>query len=63
MIISVSKEDLLSKLNHLLKGMDVPVFRKLSPKWLSKNLGIRNSKHPRYQEAMQVVTDLIKMGM
>jgi hypothetical protein len=60
---TMSKESLLLKLNQLTRGMDVPAFRRGSPKWLSKNLGIRNSKHKNYQEAMETITELIKIGL
>lgn len=59
----MSKEQLLEKLGQLLRGMDVPVFRKTTPKWLIRNLGIRNGKHPNYPEALEVIKELIKMGM
>ena len=63
MNLEVGKEQLLERLNQITKGMDVPVFRRMAPKWLSQNLGIRNSKHKDYAEAVEIIRELLKIGM
>lgn len=59
----VKKSVLVSQLEEITSTMDVPVFRRIDVYWLSKNLGVRNEKHPRYQEAMEILTTLSKMGV
>lgn len=50
----------LIRLEYLLKGFDVPFYRKTLNKnnliWLDKNLGKRNNENPKFEE----VSDLIK---
>ena len=46
------------ELKKLLRGFDVPAHRKdkTTPqnlRWLVKNLGARNSGHPRYADAVK----------
>lgn len=36
----------------IIQGMDVPEYRKEDVGWLLRNLGIRNSKHPNFQIAI-----------
>lgn len=60
---AVTKDELLEQLMRLTKGMDIPVHRRESPKWLSRNLGVRNSKHPNYLIVVEVVKELVKMGV
>ncbi len=50
-------------LNELLKSMDIPEFRRDITKkenvlWLLRNLGIRNSNHENYSEAMSLLKKL-----
>lgn len=45
-----------NELKSILDTMDVPETRKLDTKWLSRNLFIRNSKHPKFNEAMDLIT-------
>lgn len=59
----VKKSVLVSQLEEITSTMDVPTFRRIDVYWLSKNLGVRNEKHPRYQEAMDILTILSKMGV
>lgn len=54
---------LLVKLNSLLKGMDIPSFRREDPKWLLRNLGTRNLTHPNYEEAIGLIKQLVRMGL
>ena len=56
-------KELLSKLKSLTKTMDIPTFRQDRPHWLSRNMGIRNSEHPNYEEAMEIVKTLVKKGV
>jgi hypothetical protein len=51
-------------LEKLLKTMDLPFNRKkdLNPakiKWLSKRMGVKNSDHPNYKEAMEIIEELV----
>lgn len=50
------------RLEKLLKKMDVPEFRRHSYPWLKRNLAIRNSKHPDFEEASQLIALLIERG-
>lgn len=57
------KKELLKQLVKLVSPMNIPVFRRESPYWLSKNLGIYNSEHKNYNQAMDVIKHLLKMGV
>jgi hypothetical protein len=57
------KDLLLERLRVLTSKMDVPVFRRDSIFWLSKNLGVRNSDHPDFNEAIDIVKKLRRMGI
>jgi hypothetical protein len=59
----VTKEFLLEKLGDLTKKMEIPVFRRQNPRWLSRNLSVRNSKHPNHEEAMVIVKELLRRGI
>lgn len=50
------------QLQEILLTMDVPLFRKSDLRWLSRNLGIRNRQHPKFQEAMKLIQFLMKNG-
>lgn len=56
-------ENMLNRLEHLTKDMDVPEFRRNAVNWLSRNLAIRNSTHPQYPEAKKIVNKLAEMGV
>jgi len=52
------------QLEGILKSMNIPRFRKTKVstpnlRWLARNLGVQNSKHPKYKEAMDLVTFLL----
>ena len=51
---------LLENLQNILETMDVPEMRKTDIRWLSRNLGIRNSNHPNFQDAMNLIKELLK---
>lgn len=56
-------KQLLSKLKSLTKSMDIPTFRQDRPHWLAKNMEVRNSEHPNYEAAMEIVKTLVKKGV
>jgi len=57
------KDLLLKRLRDLTSKMDVPVFRRDSVFWLSRNLGVRNSEHPDFEEAIKIIKKLRRMGV
>ena len=56
-------EALKEKLEELTKSMDIPSFRRKSIPWLNRNLAARNKEHPNFDEARDIVTQLMKMGV
>ena len=54
---------LLDDLEKITKKMDVPEFRRRKVGWLSKNLGERNVTHPQYEEAKELIAELMKQGV
>ena len=56
-------KQLLEKLENLTESMDVPVFRRQDVFWLNKHLEERNSNHKHFQEASQIIEELLKMGV
>ena len=50
------KEERLSK---IVKQMDVPDWKRSNLKWLKKKLGTRNSEHQFFEEAMELIDDLL----
>lgn len=51
----------LIELLDILDTMDVPPKRKEDMRWLSRNLFIRNSKHPKFKKAMELIkTESVK---
>lgn len=59
----IDKQHLLERLDQLTRGMDVPVFRRQNPKWLLRNIGIRNGTHRNFPEALEIVKELVKRGL
>ena len=53
----------LEQLAELTSKMDVPVFRRKDVFWLMKHLATRNATHPKFEEAIQLVETLSKMGV
>jgi hypothetical protein len=47
------------RLQVILNKMDVPILRQNDVRWLSRNLGIRNSAHPDFAEAMRLIKELL----
>lgn len=58
-----STKKLLEQLRELTAGMDLPSFRKEDPKWLLKNLAVRNADHPNFSKARELSKELVKMGL
>lgn len=56
-------EKKMSELATLTKTMDIPDFRRTSIHWLSRNMSIRNSGHKNHERALELVTDLARMGV
>jgi len=50
----------MKRLQKLLKDMDVPKLRRTDVRWLARNLPIRNHSHPKFQEAMDTIKNLLK---
>lgn len=50
----------LNRILELLKDMDVPELRRGDFQWLLRNLYIRNSKHPHYNEVMTLIKEQIR---
>lgn len=50
----------MDQLQELLEDMDVPKRRLTDLQWLKRNLGIRNSSHPDFKEAIDLVVKLIQ---
>ena len=49
--------ELVMSLKTLLDKMDVPEQRKTDFAWLLRNLAIRNSNHPDFQEAINLIKE------
>lgn len=45
----------MKEIENIVKEMDIPSGRISDLNWLSRNLGIRNASHPRFDEAMQLI--------
>lgn len=48
----------MKELQELLHGMDVPENRKNDIGWLNRNLFIRNSVHPNFEQAVVIIKQL-----
>lgn len=53
------KPNNFDKLVVITSTMDVPENKKGDVRWLSRNLGVRNSEHPQFREAMSLVRQLM----
>lgn len=61
----ISTEDKLSKLHTLIRGMDIPDYRKTSTtpdniKWLSRNIQVRNSNHANFNESRTLLVSILR---
>jgi len=48
----------MKELEEILKTMDIPTARLKDTRWLQRNLGIRNSDHPDFKQAMELIKSL-----
>lgn len=62
--MNLESQETIQKLEKLLRKMDIPSNRKYinlnNLKWLHRNLGVRNSSNPDFEEAMKLVNLAIK---
>ena len=49
--------------DELIQGMDLPENRKHDWAWLLRNMWIRNSGHPHFKEAYEIVKQEYKKWM
>lgn len=56
------KDMLWDRLKEVLKYLCVPpyIINKKDINWINRNLSIKNNKHPRLREAMDLVKKIIK---
>jgi len=40
--------------------MDVPEWKRTNLKWLKENLAVRNSEHPLFKEAMELIDEIAR---
>jgi hypothetical protein len=52
--------ELQEQLNKILQTMDVPKSRFSDYNWLLRNLFIRNSEHPNFRKAVDLIKRIIK---
>lgn len=50
----------MKEIENIVRSMDVPEVRISDLGWLSRNLGIRNSSHPKFDEIMKLIKDKFK---
>jgi hypothetical protein len=50
----------LKELKQILTSMDIPKLRINDIPWLSRNLMVRNSKHPLFPKAQKLIKILLK---
>ena len=53
----------LEKLEKLVSKMDVPVYRRRNVRWLQSHLHERNLQHKNYQQAMEIIEELLCNGV
>lgn len=56
----------LERLSRILRKMNLPQHRKnrmtsSNLKWLAKNLSVKNSDHPDYQEALDIIKAQVRI--
>jgi hypothetical protein len=57
-----------TKLVELLRTMELPEWRKNhltihNVRWLSRNMGLKNSTHPNYNESIELIKSIIREGL
>ncbi len=50
----------LNRIFEILKTMDVPELRRGDFQWLLRNLYVRNSNHPQYNEVVTLIKEQIR---
>ena len=55
-------ETKMNRLQEILSTMDIPELRKNDMRWLLRNMSVRNSKHPDFQEALMLIRETILKG-
>ena len=58
---------MVTKLVELLRPMELPEWRKSkltihNVRWLSRNMGLKNSTHPNYNESIELIKAIIRDG-
>jgi len=52
------------RLEEILETMDIPKFRvpmtNPNARWLSRNMAVRNSEHPDFEEAKELLKQIMK---
>lgn len=57
-----TREATVRELAGLLDGMKIPAMRRRDWGWLVRNMGVRNSGHPRLARAMELAAALAALG-
>jgi hypothetical protein len=61
-VVDITKNEAFEKLEKLTSKMDVPKYNTRKAQWLAKNLAARNSNHPSFPEAKQLVDLILEKG-
>ena len=51
-------QDKLDRIEQITKDMEVPVYKRQDVKWLLKNVSVRNSRHPQYNDLVVLLKDV-----
>jgi len=54
---------LKAELVSITKKMDLPDFRRKNPRWLVRNMVVRNAEHPQYGRAQEIAKELLRRGV
>lgn len=64
--LQLSQEEIQSlknQLPRLLKGMDLPDYRKSDIRWLQRNIQVRNLEHKNFKDAFDTISKLHSIGI
>lgn len=58
------RDEKIKELHNLINKMDLPAYRKSGGttenfRWLVRNIGIRNSKNPNTEKALNILKELL----
>lgn len=58
-------KEIIQQIEKELKQMSLPIHRKTirggdSLRWLARNLGINNREHPKFEQVMELIKQVIK---